>query len=417
MTLHLTADTGLPETPFLGLAPFLRMSIAGTDLKPVGEAMLQQVQQHPLDANLWMNLSTVMQCLGQRDLGLSFQAQALALQSCFHWAAFKQPARLRVLMLMVPGDLAANTPLDCLLEKSDIELEFYYLTLGDPFAAPLPEHDALVVALSESDDNRDLLLFLEAALAHWPKPVINTPAHIPTVGRDAASALLQNVPGLLMPPTWRTSRTALQAIADAGSLINETFADCDFPVILRPLDSHGGHNLAKIKDPQDVGNYLNDVQGDDFYISPFVDYSGADGCFRKIRVALIDGKPYACHMAVSSHWMIHYVNAGMYDQAWKREQELAFMTHFQDFAQRHQAALAAIASRCGLDYVCIDCAQTRSGELLVFEIDHAMVVHAMDLESQFPYKQIHMRKVRDAFCELLASRIQATPSQPSQRLA
>jgi glutathione synthase/RimK-type ligase-like ATP-grasp enzyme len=381
------------------------MSIAGTDLKPVGEALLQQAHQHPLDANLWMNLSTVMQCLQQRDLGMAFQAQALALQRHFHWAGARQPARLRLLMLMVPGDLAANTPLDCLLEKGDIDLEFYYLTPGNPFAAPLPEHDAVLVALSEGDRNSELLTFLETALAHWPKPVINSPALIVNVGRAAASALLQNVPGLLMPPTWRTTRLDLQAIADKRSDLDETFFGCQFPVILRPLDSHGGHHLAKIKDAQDVANYLDDLPGDDFYISPFIDYSGPDGCFRKIRVALIDGKPYACHMAVSSHWMIHYVNAGMYDEAWKREQELAFMTHFQDFAQRHQVALSAIASRTGLDYVCIDCAQTQSGELLVFEIDHAMVVHAMDLKEQFPYKHAHMRKVKNAFCDLLVQRV------------
>ncbi len=53
----------------------------------------------------------------------------------------------------------------------------------------------------------------------------------------------------------------------------------------------------------------------EFFISRFIDYSGKDGLFRKFRVALIDGKPYACHMGVSSNWMIHYVNAGMYEDA------------------------------------------------------------------------------------------------------
>jgi len=51
--------------------------------------------------------------------------------------------------------------------------------------------------------------------------------------------------------------------------------------------------------------------------------------------------------------------------------------------------------------VCIDCAQTPDGQLLVFEIDHAMVVHAMDLETQFPYKQVHMLKVKNAFRDYL----------------
>ena len=123
--------------------------------------------------------------------------------------------------------------------------------------------------------------------------------------------------------------------------------------------------------------------------------------FRKFRVALVDGKPYASHMGVSSNWMIHYVNAGMYEDAQKREEEKAFMEHFDDFALRHRAALDAIYQRTRLDYVCIDCAETQDGQLLIFEVDHTMVVHAMDPEHLFPYKQFHMQKVKNAFRDYL----------------
>ena len=51
--------------------------------------------------------------------------------------------------------------------------------------------------------------------------------------------------------------------------------------------------------------------------------------------------------------------------------------------------------------MCIDCAETHDGELLIFEIDHAMVVHAMDPEDLFPYKQAHMLKVKNAFTDFL----------------
>ena len=99
--------------------------------------------------------------------------------------------------------------------------------------------------------------------------------------------------------------------------------------------------------------------------------------------------------------MIHYVNAGMYDEAWKRDEEAFFMAHFDSFAERHRLALDAIWRRTKLDYLCIDCAETPDGALLVFEIDHAMVVHAMDPEHQFPYKRAHMQKVKDAFRNFL----------------
>jgi glutathione synthase/RimK-type ligase-like ATP-grasp enzyme len=381
------------------------MSIAGTDLQHVGQEMLARATSDSLAANRWMNLSILMLCLGQRDMGLTIQRQALALNRIYHLAASEQPAKLRLLMLMVPGDLSANTPLECLLENGDIDLDFYYLTPGAPLAVPLPEHDALIVALSESDENRELLLSLERLLAAWPKPVINLPQYISSIGRDVASALLQNAPGLLMPPTFRSARAALTEIAVGAACLPALFDGCDFPIILRPVGSQGGRDLAKIDTPQDLSNYLVGVDASEFYLSRFIDYSGADGLFRKMRVALIDGAPFACHMAVSSHWMVHYVNAGMYEEPAKRDEEASFMLHFDDFAQRHHGALEAIASRTKLDYLCIDCAQTQDGQLLIFEIDHAMVVHAMDLEEQFPYKQPHMLKVKNAFRDLLIRRI------------
>ena len=377
------------------------MSIAGTDYLSIGQEMLVSASENPDDANLWMNLSTVMLSLGQRDIGLAIQAQALALQRVYHLTALVQPAQLRVLLLMAPGDLSANTPLDCLLENSDIDLDFYFVSPGEPLADPIPAHDVLMVAISESDEARGLLVALEQTLAGWPKPVINLPQHIPTTGRAAASALLQNAPGLLMPPTLQASRAALLAIAQGDARMAELFDGCDFPVILRPLGSHAGRDLDKLDTPADVAAYLARVAGDAFFLSRFIDYSGKDGLFRKFRVALIDGAPYACHMAVSSHWMVHYVNAGMYEDAGKRAEEASFMTHFDDFARRHQAALDAIYQRTQLDYVCIDCAETPDGRLFVFEIDHAMVVHAMDTEEMFPYKQFHMQKVQTAFRDFL----------------
>ena len=409
MTAIATGDTSTSETPFLGLAPFLRMSIAGTDLQPIAQEMLARAVDSD-DANLWLNLSIVMLCLGQHEAGLAIQQQALEMKRDYHLAATVQPARLRLLMLMVPGDLSANTPLECLLENSDIDLVFHYVFPGEPLSLPVPEHDALIVALSEADENHDLLASLEQALDGWPKPVINAPQSIPTTGRAVASTLLQNAPGLLIPPTVRVSRQLLQAIADGSECLPDLLEGRHFPIILRPVGSHAGRDLDRIDGPEGIAGYLSRVDEADFYLSPFIDYSGRDGLFRKMRLALIDGAAYACHMAVSSNWMIHYVNAGMYEEPRKRDEEAMFMAHFSDFAQRHRLALDAICERTKLDYLCIDCAETPDGQLLIFEIDHAMVVHAMDPEQQFPYKQLHMDKVKNAFRDFLF-RLSAMPER------
>ena len=384
-------------TPFLGLAPFLRANIAGIDLRPIGQAMLAQANLEPDNANLWMNLATAFFSIKLNESGLAIQQQALQLQRLYALPAQQQPARCCVLVLMAEGDIAENTPIDCLLEQSNIDLLYYYATTAAPLPEPLPAHDALMVGLSDSMPNREILQALDVLLQDWPVPVINQPRAIPNTERSRASQLMQDAPGILMPLTWQIYREELMGLADEACCLADIFAEPAFPMIVRPVGSQAGRDLAKLSSKADILHYLNDVHDDDFFLSRFIDYRSADGQFRKYRIAFIDGQPFAAHMGISSHWMIHYLNAGMYEEAAKREEEAQFMANFADFSQRHAAALQAIHQQMGLDYVCIDCAETLDGELLIFEIDHVMVVHAMDPEDLFPYKQIHMQKIKTAF--------------------
>ncbi|MDD2702120.1 MAG: hypothetical protein PHH36_12930, partial [Sideroxydans sp.] len=124
--MNATTEQNISETTFLGLAPFLRASVGGQALKPHAEALLAEAQQRQTDGPLWMNLSVAMQCIGQRDIGLSIQAMALEQQRIFHLPAMQQPVLTRLLVLMAPGDIAANTPIDCLLERTDVDLTLYY---------------------------------------------------------------------------------------------------------------------------------------------------------------------------------------------------------------------------------------------------------------------------------------------------
>lgn len=371
---------------------------------PIGQSLLAEAQQYLEDANLWMNLSVVMQILGQREIGVQIQSQALELKRVYTLAAAQQPAVLRVLMLVAPGDVAANTPLDCLLENSDIDLIFYYLTPNNPFAEPIPDHDVLMVAVGETTESKQYLTGLAEALADWPKPIVNLPQYIPATDREVASQQLQAIPGLLMPPTHLVSRQMLNVVASQQAPLVALVKDCQFPLILRPMGSQAGRGLERIDTPAAIADYLTRVEGEVFFLSQFIDYSSPDGQFRKYRIALIDGQPFACHMAISANWMVHYVNAGMYDEAAKRQEEAHFMDTFPAFAQRHATALAAIQTRIPLDYLLIDCAETQDGQLFIFEVDHAMVVHAMDPPDLFPYKQHHMQKVREAMRQYLCRR-------------
>ena len=393
----------MQSTPLIGVAPLMRQAFMDIDLRPLGAELLARAQANPDDANAVFDFSTVLQLTGEREAALAVQMEAIRIDPLYSIPS-KLPTRLRLLTIMGPGDLMSNTPIEFLLEDADVALDMLYLTLDTPWPETVPDHDVLLVAIAESEANRDLLPLVTQLVAHWPRPVINRPEHIAVLSRDGVCAALDGVAGMLLPKTIRTDRGSLGALAAGDIDVTELLPGDAFPLIVRPLGSHAGTDLDKVVDATELGAYLGRVGGSEFYLSRFIDYSGADGMFRKYRVVLIAGVPYICHFAISKHWMIHYLNAGMAESLEKREQEAACMLRFDDgFATRHRAALAAIHQRIGLEYVGIDCAETADGELLIFEVDNAMIVHGMDPVDMYAYKKPVMQKVFTAFRALLES--------------
>ena len=399
MTSNGSAREALAEgetTALSGLARLTTSAFQGTDLTPLAMRLIARASADPSDANALMDLSTVLLLQGIDDVGLATQAHAL--QVCRHYRlpAAKVPS-LRLLAFMAPGGLMTNAPLPFLLDGSDVALEMLYLEPGEPIPE-FPPHDVAYVAISESSATRPLLHALDAALAARGVPVLNRPSLIAATARDEAFLRLAGLDTVRIPASAQVRRADLARVAAGEIPIGARVPDCEFPVIVRPVDSHAGHDLARLEHARDLRAYLETTAGDGFFVSSFVDYRDADGLYRKYRVATIDGEPFAVHLGVSSHWMIHYLNAGMTESAAKRAEEERFMRDFDaDFGRRHGDALREIARRFGLDYLVIDCAQTPDGRLLVFEVDPGAVVHAMDSDAMFPYKRPAMRRVFDAF--------------------
>jgi glutathione synthase/RimK-type ligase-like ATP-grasp enzyme len=397
-------ENNAEQAPFIGLAKIMRMIFSGIDLAPLGTQLVARAGANSgkTDANAFMDLFTILLLRGNRELALTMQAQALELQQIYSLPSTTMPPAIRVLALMGAGDLIANSPVELLLENSDVALDLLYVTPQRPLPSPLPDHDVLFVAIGESDENIPLLQELNNTLKSWPHPVLNMPGQIALLSRDSACALLKSAPGVVMPDTARISRQTLEQIGREELAVATVLADREFPLIARPVDSHAGKGLIKLDNPAAIADYLGTMTQDEFYISRFVDYCGKDGQFRKYRIVLIEGCPFICHMAISSHWMIHYLNAGMTESAEKRAEEERFMANFdEEFALRHKDAFHAIHERMGLDYLGIDCGETADGNLLIFEVDSNMAVHALDPIDLFPYKQPQMRKVFAAFRDML----------------
>ncbi|QFY45146.1 RimK family alpha-L-glutamate ligase [Candidatus Methylospira mobilis] len=403
--LNVVGNASQP-TPLIGLGGLMRRLFAGDDLQALTVQLIERAVQNANDANAVMDVATLMFMIANRDLGLTLQQSALATQSLYRIPSARQPARLRLLVLLGPGDLMANTPVELLLEDSDISVDLLYLNPGKHLTGDdIPSHDLVFVAIGESGANVPLLEAIGPLLAGWIKPVINPPERITRLSRDKVCRLLANAPGVEIPSSVRCSRQQLLEVSNGQAALAGFAGDMTWPIIIRPLDSHAGQYLQRIDTAAALQAYLDEAPGNEFYISHFVDYAGSDGLYRKYRIALINGHPFIAHLAISENWMVHYNNAGMKDSEAKRNEEAAAMETFgETFAQRHAQAFQAINARMGLDYLAMDCAETAGGKLLLFEVDTAMVVHALDPVDLFPYKQPVMRKLFDAFRQMLIDR-------------
>jgi hypothetical protein len=412
---HAATTERQPPT-VIGLAALAKMAFRGADLSPIARSLTERGLRNPEDAAAYMDLSILELFQGREQNRALLQAKALKLHNLYrHEPAIAVSDPLRVLALVAPGNLMANTPIEFLIENTDIVLDILFVVPGAPLADLAPPHDVAFVAVAEGEANRPILDMLAERLPTWPRPVLNEPGRIAGLTRDGAWRLLASVPGAHMPINLRVDRAGLASFARGEAPVDRIPRDCRFPIIARPVGSHAGDGLRKLDDRAAIAAYLVEQTQAEFFVAPFVDYRGGDGLFRKYRVALIDGRAYAGHMAISSHWMIHYLNADMIDNQQNRAEEAAFMRDFDaSFGARHQPALREIAQRCGLDYLIMDCGETRDGRLLIFEIGNAMIVHSMDPEHVFPYKAGQMKKLFGAFQAMLRSRALAARSSAAR---
>lgn len=394
-----------PSADRIGFARLTTMAFEGGDLRPLRDELVSKLAAGTAGAGEGLDLSLITQLLGDRRAGMAIQAEVLAFHQLYRSPCSSEKPKLRVLALAAAIDMGGNTPIEFLLENSGIELQTLYVVAGIDLPVPLPEHDVAIVIASDSEECLEALRKIDAMALRWPRPLLNPPRLVRNLDRDKLHGLLRGIGGLDIPATACVTRARLSEIARSNLGLADVATELKFPIIIRPRGSHAGVGLARIDDGAMVERYLADRPEQEFFVARFVDYAESDGLFRKYRIVFVDGRPYACHMAIADRWDIWYLNAGMAFSAEKRLEEERFMRDFDgDFAVRHQVALAAIAERVGLDYFTVDCAENKKRELLIFEADNTAVVHNMDTPEVFPYKPPQMRRIFEAFAEMLHRR-------------
>jgi hypothetical protein len=171
----------------LGLAHIMRLAFVGDPLTEITSQLVKRIEANAEDASALLDMSVVFQLNSQRQLSLELQMEALRLQQVFHLRSNPQNPAIKLLAIMGPGEVMANTPIEFLVEDSDVALSYLYLGQGLAVPSEIPDHDLAFVAVCESDQNQALLGQLDEVMRYWPKPYINSPSRIANLSRNQVS--------------------------------------------------------------------------------------------------------------------------------------------------------------------------------------------------------------------------------------
>jgi tetratricopeptide (TPR) repeat protein len=306
----------------------------------------------------------------------------------------KQPVSLLLLVSAKGGNIPIRHILDDTTFKTFV-LTTDYCNQRDP----LPAHHVVFNSIGDADLAHKALLAAESVLVRTSAPVLNAPAAVLATGRADNSIRLRNIPLVVTPLTVVLPKQSLQAPDARRTLSLHGF---HFPLLVRAPGFHTGRHFFKVDEPQHLDSSLAEIPGNQVTVIQYLDARGRDGKSRKYRVMMIDGRLYPLHVAISSHWKIHYFTAEMAERPDHRAEDEAFLEDMPSIlGPPVMRALTAIQNTLGLDYAGIDFGLSQDGQLLLFEANATMVVMPPDPRQQWAYRKPAVDRIHRAVKKML----------------
>lgn len=307
-----------------------------------------------------------------------------------------QPVAPVVLILSSTG--RGNIPHQHLLPSTTFSRIFWFLegTLSK-YENEIPPFDIVFNAVGDPDAAPEAHA-LACQFANLCKyPIVNFPNRVGRTSRSEVAKLLSTCKTALIPRVKRIER-------QIGGFVQSPYdPDLRYPLIARPAGRHGGEGARLIDQPEQFTSLAPDAQV--IFATEFVDYRSPDGWYRKYRVIFIDRKPYPYHLAIGTHWLLHYWSAAMEHDAQRREEELQFLAK-SDYivGDKVWATLEEVGTTLDLDFVGIDFSILPDERLLLFEANATMLVHP-EGDQLFSYKNFAVQNIVGAFDRMIASKI------------
>ncbi len=351
---------------------------------------------HPDDAIAYQNLAAIHQAAGRMEAANSCREAAYRIQRVFIEDAGESAGRMLILCV---GKSTGNVPFDALLSGgawTRIKYAIDHATQEEDLT--LPSYDLVFNAIGDADVAAPIAQRLDDFERRCRAPMLNSPSVVARTQRDHLPALMRSFPNVAVAPCVRLDSSEMPPDRLSDALTN---ASIGFPVLARPIAMHGGEALVRHDTRASLDAALATLQGP-FYLTAFHDFRSTDGFYRKYRIIFIDGKPYPYHLAISSHWMVHYFSADMEGTRWKLDEELNFLSDpLGALGSRAFAAIDEIGKVLALDYGGIDFTILPDGLVFVFEANATMLVHREREGGALGHKNAYVERIVNAFGDML----------------
>ena len=365
------------------------------DIEPAIASFREAVALNPRDAESINWIGAIKQSLGDNEAAQTAYAEAARIEPLIRRPSARQPAEFRVLALYAP--FGGNTPTEYLFQDAFFDTDTLSLFSDRAYdTAALAQNVHLVVNLVSDADQTEALLPLAADLVdRFGLPVVNHPRKVQQTTRDAVAILLGGIPGCRVPQALR-----LKAGADRAEPALKAIVPFASSCLARPVGTHGGDDFEKVDDLAALSAFLSQRPDHDHYLIEYIDYVSSDGHFRKYRFIFVDDQVLPYHLCIGREWKLHHINTDMAHQPWMQQEEAAFLDDAAAvFGPAQMQALRDIRERVGLDYFGIDCGLDREGNVVVFEVNASMLVHARN--EGFLYKDPAVRRIKLAYDAML----------------
>ena len=307
------------------------------------------------------------------------------------------PVSVLLLISAAGGNIPTRRLLDDRVFRTFVVVPEFY-----DFKVPLPEHQVVFNAIGDADLAAAALIAAQSVVDLTAAPVINPPAAVLATGR-VDHARLASLPGVVTPATVAFPRELLSAPRAADAVARHGFR---FPLLVRTPGFHTGRHFLRVESPEALAAAVAELPGKELLVIEFLDARGADGKVRKYRVMMIDGQLYPLHVAISSHWKIHYFTAEMAEDADHRAEDREFLENMPGvLGPRVMEALARIQAILGLDYGGIDFGVSSRGDLLLFEANATMVVNPPEPDERWAYRRPAVERIFAAVRRMLTAHI------------